>query len=119
MSPVGADAGVFHRLSGDASQGGHPDARGDGRAPAPDHRSCQEPRVDGCIRASYANLLLQLAIEEDGRLVTPSLTQQDIADQVGSSREMVSRILKDLRAGNYISMDGKRFVINKRIPDRW
>ncbi|WP_399361178.1 helix-turn-helix domain-containing protein [Thiohalobacter thiocyanaticus] len=47
------------------------------------------------------------------------MTQQDIADQVGSSREMVSRILKDLRAGNYISMDGKRFVINKRIPDRW
>lgn len=66
-----------------------------------------------------ANLLLQLAGEEDGRLVTPPLTQQDIADQVGASREMVSRILKDLRAGNYISMDGKRFVINKRIPDRW
>lgn len=66
-----------------------------------------------------ANVLLQAAVEEDGRLITPALTQQDIADEVGSSREMVSRILKDLRAGNYISMEGKRVVINKSIPDRW
>lgn len=66
-----------------------------------------------------ANMLLSLAEEEDGTLITPPLTQQDIADQVGASREMVSRILKDLRAGDYISMDGKRFIINKRIPERW
>ena len=66
-----------------------------------------------------ASVLLQAAEEEDGRLITPALTQQDIADEVGSSREMVSRILKDLRAGNYISMEGKRVVINKSIPERW
>jgi len=65
------------------------------------------------------SVLLQEAVEEQGRLITPALTQQDIADRVGSSREMVSRILKDLRAGEYISMDGKRIVINKNIPDRW
>jgi CRP/FNR family cyclic AMP-dependent transcriptional regulator len=66
-----------------------------------------------------AQVLLQAAVEEGGRLITPSLTQQDIADAVGSSREMVSRILKDLKAGNYISLEGKRIVINKRIPERW
>ena len=66
-----------------------------------------------------AHVLLQAASEEGGRMITPALTQQDIADEVGSSREMVSRILKDLKAGEYISMDGKRIVINKRIPDRW
>lgn len=66
-----------------------------------------------------ANVLLSLAVEEDGALVTPPLTQQDIADQVGASREMVSRILKDLRTGDYISMDGKRFIINRRIPEHW
>jgi CRP/FNR family cyclic AMP-dependent transcriptional regulator len=66
-----------------------------------------------------ANVLLKSATEEGGRLMTPPLTQQDIADQVGSSREMVSRILKDLRAGDYISMDGKRFIINKNIPEHW
>jgi CRP/FNR family cyclic AMP-dependent transcriptional regulator len=66
-----------------------------------------------------AGVLLKSASDQDGRMITPPLTQQDIADQVGASREMVSRILKDLRAGDYISMDGKRFIINKAIPDRW
>jgi CRP/FNR family cyclic AMP-dependent transcriptional regulator len=66
-----------------------------------------------------ARVLLQAAVEEEGRLVTPPLTQQDIADATGSSREMVSRILKDLKSGGYISIEGKRIVINKRIPDRW
>lgn len=66
-----------------------------------------------------ANVLLKSATDEDGRMMTPPLTQQDIADQVGASREMVSRILKDLRAGDYVAMDGKRFIINKHIPDRW
>jgi len=66
-----------------------------------------------------ASVLLNAASDEDGRLITPALTQQDIADQVGSSREMVSRILKDLRAGEYIALEGKRIVIRKNIPDRW
>lgn len=66
-----------------------------------------------------AQVLLRAAVEEQGRLITPPLTQQDIADAVGSSREMVSRILKDLKSGGYIAMEGKRIVINKRIPDRW
>jgi CRP/FNR family cyclic AMP-dependent transcriptional regulator len=73
--------------------------------------------MDVCGR--IASVLLQEAVEENGRLITPALTQHDIADRVGSSREMVSRILKDLRAGEYISMEGKRVVINKNIPDRW
>lgn len=66
-----------------------------------------------------ANVLLKSAREEDGQMITPPLTQQDIADQVGASREMVSRILKDLRTGGYITLDGKRIIINKSIPDRW
>lgn len=66
-----------------------------------------------------ASLLQSEANEEDGQIITPALTQKEIADCVGSSREMVSRILKDLRAGNYIVQDGKRFIINKMIPKHW
>lgn len=47
------------------------------------------------------------------------LTQQDIADRVGSSREMVSRILKDLRAGDYISIDKRQISIRKPLPESW
>jgi CRP/FNR family cyclic AMP-dependent transcriptional regulator len=38
---------------------------------------------------------------------------------VGASREMVSRILKDLRIGGYISIEGKRILIHKKLPARW
>jgi len=71
------------------------------------------------VYGRIARVLLTEASEENGQLITPTLTQQDIADRVGSSREMVSRILKDLRAGDYIALNGKRIIINKAIPERW
>jgi CRP/FNR family cyclic AMP-dependent transcriptional regulator len=50
---------------------------------------------------------------------TSRLTQQDIADRVGSSREMVSRILKDLRIGGYIAIEHKQIEILKPLPKAW
>ncbi len=47
------------------------------------------------------------------------VTQQDIADMIGASRAMVGRILKDLVAGGYVSHDGGRLVIHRRLPSRW
>lgn len=35
---------------------------------------------------------------------------------VGSSREMVSRILRDLKAGGYISTRDKRLTIERDLP---
>ncbi len=51
--------------------------------------------------------------------VSSRLTQQDIADRVGSSREMVSRILKDLRVGGYISTEKRQIAILKPLPKAW
>lgn len=59
------------------------------------------------------------AVEEDGKLVTGRFTQSEIAQMVGSSREMVSRIFKELREGGYISLDDKRVTILKKLPTRW
>ncbi len=59
------------------------------------------------------------AKEEDGRLITDRLTQQEIAHMVGSSREMVSRIFKDLKLGGYIAIENKRIVLLKQLPARW
>jgi CRP/FNR family cyclic AMP-dependent transcriptional regulator len=47
------------------------------------------------------------------------LTQQDIAEQVGASREMVSRIFKDLTAGGYLSVKAGRIVLHKALPAAW
>ena len=72
------------------------------------------------VYGRVARLLLELAVERDGRLVvTERLTQKDIADRVGASREMVSRIFKDLAAGGYIVVDDRRITISKDLPLRW
>jgi len=64
-------------------------------------------------------LLLELAVDQDGKLVVERLTQQEMASRVGCAREMVSRILKDLRNGGYIKDEGERLVIVKKPPPRW
>jgi CRP/FNR family cyclic AMP-dependent transcriptional regulator len=73
------------------------------------------------VYGRVARLLLELAVKEGGRLIVPEkLTQQDIANRVGSSREMVSRIFKDLTAGGYISIDSnKRITIHRNPPRHW
>jgi CRP/FNR family cyclic AMP-dependent transcriptional regulator len=63
--------------------------------------------------------LNEQAQDEDGRRMTGPLTQQQIADRVGCSREMVSRILGDLKTGGYISVEGKRLVLERKLPERW
>jgi CRP/FNR family cyclic AMP-dependent transcriptional regulator len=65
--------------------------------------------------------LMTLASEEtDGSLViNEKLTQQDIANRIGSSREMVARILKDLVAGGYIENERKYIRILKKLPESY
>jgi len=50
------------------------------------------------------------------RLVREKLTQQDIADRVGSSREMVNRVMKDLTTGGYVVTRDGRHVIVRKLP---
>jgi len=60
--------------------------------------------------------------EPDGeqRVVRHRLTQKDIAERVGSSREMVNRIMKELAAGGYVTAgDDHRLVIHKKLPAAW
>ena len=52
----------------------------------------------------------------DERVVREKLTQQDIADRVGSSREMVNRVMKDLTTGGYVVVRDGRHVIRKKLP---
>lgn len=55
----------------------------------------------------------------DVRVVRERLTQQDIGDRVGASREMVSRVLKDLVTGQYVEIDSGRITILKELPRGW
>ena len=64
--------------------------------------------------------LMGLAEDQgDIQVVTEKLTQQDIANRIGSSREMVARILKDLQIGGYIETEKKQIKILKKLPESY
>ena len=72
------------------------------------------------VYGRVARLLLDLAVEADGRLVVPEkLTQQDIATRIGASPDMIGRIMKDLTAGGYISVERQRITIHRTPPRHW
>jgi CRP/FNR family cyclic AMP-dependent transcriptional regulator len=73
------------------------------------------------VYGRVANVLMDLSEERgDGTLYVPEkLTQQDIADRVGASREMVARILKDLTIGEYVRFEGRHIIINTRLPAKY
>ena len=70
------------------------------------------------VYGRVAHTLLELAVKIDGKLmVGEKLSQQDIANMVGASREMVNRILKDLSDRGYISVESKSITIhNEKLP---
>jgi CRP/FNR family transcriptional regulator, cyclic AMP receptor protein len=72
------------------------------------------------VYGRIARLLRTLARDEGGvGIVDEKLTQQDIAQRIGSSREMVSRVFKQLTAGGYVELRGRRIVVLKNLPARW
>ena len=73
------------------------------------------------VYARVIRLLNDISDPAEGgqRRVRERLTQQDIADRIGASREMVSRIVKDLTAGGYLDLSGGRIVIARKPPASW
>ncbi len=72
------------------------------------------------VYTRLARLLDTLAPPGDGdRVVPEQMTQQDIADRVGASRDMISKLMKDLVAGGYLSVNDRRITVHKRLPSGW
>jgi CRP/FNR family cyclic AMP-dependent transcriptional regulator len=72
------------------------------------------------VYGRVARLLLDMAETVDGqKMVTKRLPKQDIAKMIGASREMVSRVMKDLQMGGFIEMRGSTIVLRDTIllPD--
>ena len=66
-------------------------------------------------------LLGALAMPQpDGTLrVAERLTHQEMSNRLGCSREMVSRLMKDLERGGYVAVQAARIVLCKPLPQRW
>ena len=72
------------------------------------------------VYGRVARVLLNMSQDKDGKkIIEQRLTHQDIASMVGASREMVSRILKDLSTGGYIKTEGKHITIVENLPHAW
>ena len=73
------------------------------------------------VYGRLTSCLLDLAKPQpDGtRLIEDRITHQEIASRVGCSREMVSRILKDLENGAYVRMQERRIVLVRKLPQHW
>jgi len=68
------------------------------------------------VYGRVARLLLDMSENVDGeKVVTKRLPKQDIAKMIGASREMVSRVMKDLQTGGYIEMRGSTIVLRDTI----
>jgi CRP/FNR family cyclic AMP-dependent transcriptional regulator len=71
------------------------------------------------VYGRVARILLAFAEDVDGQMVVKKkIPKQDIAKMIGASREMVSRVMKDLQAKGYIEMvDGRMIVRTKLAVD--
>jgi len=72
------------------------------------------------VYGRVVRLVNTLAHDVGGRLVVPEkLTQQDIAERVGASRDMISRLMKDLVAGGYLAVEDRTIVVLRKLPLAW
>ncbi len=66
-------------------------------------------------------LLLSMAVPlpEGGALIAPRPTHKAISQHIGCSREMVSRLVKDLERGGYLLPDARQWQLRRPLPPRW
>jgi CRP/FNR family cyclic AMP-dependent transcriptional regulator len=68
------------------------------------------------VYGRVASTILRLAHERRGIMITDPITQQELANMVGASREMVSRVIKTLKSEGYISISSKQITILSTLP---
>ena len=75
----------------------------------------------GDVYQRLSQLLGELAIEQDnGRRVIPNPPpQRELAARCGASREMVARLLRELRRGGYVETSRHHIVLKKNLPARF
>ena len=72
------------------------------------------------VKDRTKGLLVRLAKDEAAdaeHVMTPALTHQQIADMIGTSRETVTRVIKDLKTSGWLGQDGKRYVISREAGE--
>lgn len=75
------------------------------------------------VYGRVTRLLIELAeagsVQAGEPVVSGRLTHQDIASRIGASREMVTRVLRELQIGGYIAVEARRIVVKRALPEHW
>jgi CRP/FNR family cyclic AMP-dependent transcriptional regulator len=68
------------------------------------------------VYSRVAGHLLEMSETIDGQhVIAQKIVKQQMADTVGASREMVSKVMKDLQAGGFIEVRGKAIYLRDSI----
>lgn len=72
------------------------------------------------VYGRLVRLLNALALPQgEVRVVSEKLTHAEIAARVGASRDMVGRLLKDLVAGGYVTIEDRAITLRRKLPLGW
>jgi CRP-like cAMP-binding protein len=68
-------------------------------------------RVEGRARGVLRRLARDAQPDAEGRAPTPTVTHQQLADLVGTSRETITRVVKELKDSGWLRQEGKRYLV--------
>jgi len=74
-------------------------------------RSLLFERVEGRTRQLLVRMAREPVADRPDRLGTPAVTHQQLADLVGTSRETVTRVIKELKAEGWLEQVGKQYLV--------
>ena len=73
-------------------------------------------RVEGRTRQLLVRMARETMADRPDRLATPAITHQQLADLVGTSRETVTRVIKELKEEGWLEQVGKQYLV--AAPDQ-
>jgi CRP/FNR family transcriptional regulator, cyclic AMP receptor protein len=70
--------------------------------------------------AQTLNHLAKVTVEDSApKTIDPLITHAELAAHVGASREMVSKLMKDLERGGYLQVNTRQITLLKKLPAKW
>jgi CRP/FNR family transcriptional regulator, cyclic AMP receptor protein len=75
--------------------------------------------VYGRLAQTLNHLAKVTAEDNTPKIIEPLITHGELAAHVGASREMVSKLMKDLERGGYVQVNTRQITLLKKLPAKW